>query len=175
MRSIQRTLALAFVGTAWLVGSCRDGSNNTPTAPNRLQTPEAPRADVIPNLDPFTYRAAIDPYKILRLPDFMIQERARTDIVMQRSVLAPGTGPWHRNTGPSFVYVVQGQIKLQVFSDKSGCSYTQVRTAGEVYFIEADQIYRAVVVSSENVVLMVTRFDVPVGGAIQVPVSDPGC
>jgi quercetin dioxygenase-like cupin family protein len=105
----------------------------------------------------------------------MIQERARTDIVMQRSVLAPGAGPWHRNTGPSFVYVVQGQLKLQEFSDKSGCSYTQVRTPGEVYFIEADQIYRALVVSSENVVLMVTRFDVPVGGAIQIPVSDPGC
>jgi len=175
MRAIRRILASAVVGTAWIVGSCRDGSNNTPTAPNRFENPEAPRADVIPSLDPFTYRAAIDPYKILRLPDFMIQERARTDIVMQRSVLAPGAGPWHRNTGPSFVYVVQGQIKLQVFSDKGGCSYTPIRTAGEVYFIEADQIYRALVVSSENVVLMVTRFDVPVGGAIQIPVSDPGC
>jgi hypothetical protein len=90
MRGIRRTLALAVVGTAWLVGSCRDGSDDTPTALNRFETPESPRADVTPSLDAFTYRAAIDPYKILRLPDFMIQERARTDIVMQRSVLAPG-------------------------------------------------------------------------------------
>ena len=175
MRGIRETLALALACTAWFVGGCRDGSNDSPTALKRFETPDAPRADVTPSLDAFTYRAAIDPYKILRLPDFMIQERARTDIVMQRSVLAPGNGPWHLNTGPSFVYVVQGQIKLQQFSDKNGCSFTQVRTAGEVYFIEADQVYRAVVVSRENVVLMVTRFDVPVGGAIQIPVSDPGC
>jgi hypothetical protein len=31
------------------------------------------------------------------------------------------------------------------------------------------------VVSSESAVLQVTRFNIPVGGALTIPVADPGC
>jgi hypothetical protein len=31
------------------------------------------------------------------------------------------------------------------------------------------------VVSAESVVLLVTRFNIPVGGLITIPAADPGC
>ena len=173
MRGSRPTMMLAITGL--LVGCSDGGAGRAPTAADRITPPETPRTVVTPSLDPFTYRAAIDPYKILQLPDLMIQERTRTDIVMQRIVFPPGPGIWHTNSGPSFIYVIQGQIKFDEFSDKEGCTETPVRGAGEIFFAEGNEVHRAVVVSSENVVLLVTRFNIPVGGAITIPVPDPGC
>jgi quercetin dioxygenase-like cupin family protein len=127
------------------------------------------------NLDPFTFRAPLDPYKIHQLPDFMIHSKATTDIVMQRSVFAPGAGPWHTHPGPSFVFVIQGQIKIERFTKKEGCTETPVFVPGGAYFEVADEVHRAVVVSAESAVLLVTRFNIPVGGAITIPAADPGC
>jgi quercetin dioxygenase-like cupin family protein len=127
------------------------------------------------NLDPFTFRAPLDPYKIHQLPDFMIHSKATTDIVMQRSVFAPGAGPWHTHPGPSFVFVIQGEIKLEKFTKKDGCTETPVFGPGKAYFEVADEVHRAVVVSAESVVLLVTRFNIPVGGLITIPAADPGC
>lgn len=175
MRGIRTTALSTIAGLSWLLVSCSD-RGDPPTAPNRSAPPPAPRLDVTATqLDPFTYRGPIDPYRILQLPDFMVQSRARSDIVFQRVVLPSGAGPWHRVSGPSFVYVIQGQIKLREFSDKDGCTDTPVRGPGEVYFADGDHVGRAIVVSNENAVLLVTRFNVPVGGPITIPVPDPGC
>jgi hypothetical protein len=65
------------------------------------------------SLDPFTFRATLDPYRIQQLPDFMIHSKATSDLVIQRSVFAPGAGPRHTHPGPSFVYVIEGEIKLE--------------------------------------------------------------
>jgi hypothetical protein len=46
-------------------------------------------------LEPFSFRAPLDPYKIHQLPDFLMHSKVRTDIVIQRSVFAPGPGMWH--------------------------------------------------------------------------------
>jgi quercetin dioxygenase-like cupin family protein len=125
-------------------------------------------------LEPFTFRAPLDPYKIHQLPDFLMHSKARTDIVIQRSVFAPGAGMWHTHPGPSFVYVIEGQIKLERVT-KDGCTETPVFSAGNAYSEVADEVHRAVVVSSEPAVVLVTRFNIPVGGPITIPAADPGC
>lgn len=127
------------------------------------------------SLQPFTFRAPLDPYRIHQLPDFMIHSNARTDIVVQRSIFAPGAGPWHTHPGPSFVYVIEGQIKLERFTKKDGCAETPVFGPGQAYFEVGNEVHRAVVVSAESAVLLVTRFNIPVGGAITIPAEDPGC
>jgi quercetin dioxygenase-like cupin family protein len=125
-------------------------------------------------VEPFTFRAPLDPYKIHQLPDFLMHSKARTDIVIQRSVFAPGPGMWHTHPGPSFVYVIEGEIKLER-STKDGCTETPVFVAGNAYSEVADEVHRAVVVSAEPAVVLVTRFNIPVGGLITIPAADPGC
>jgi hypothetical protein len=125
----------------------------------------------------FTFRASIDPYQIQQLPDFMIHEKARTDIVFQSTKLSAASpfGMWHTHPGPSFVYVVEGQTKLQRFDPKDGCTETQVFGPGSVYFEPPDQVHRAVVVSAQDAVIVVTRFNIPAGQPFTIPVTDPGC
>jgi quercetin dioxygenase-like cupin family protein len=125
-------------------------------------------------LEPFTFRAPLDPFRIRQLPDFLIRSKARTDIVIQRSVFAPGPGMWHTHPGPSFVYVIEGQIKLDRFT-KGGCTETPVFGPGSAYSEIGNEVHRAVVVSHEPAVVLVTRFNIPVGGAITIPAADPGC
>jgi hypothetical protein len=124
---------------------------------------------------PFTFRAPLEPYRIHQLPDFLMHSRARSDIVFQQSIFAPGAGPWHTHPGPSFVYVIEGEIKLERFTRKSGCTETPVFNAGKAYFEVADEVHRAVVVSAGPAVVLVTRFNIPPGGAITIPAADPGC
>jgi cupin domain len=175
MRGIRITTLFAIAGAAWLVVSCSDGGG-TPTAVERAGPAVVPLANVsTTELDPFTFRGSIDSYTIQQLPDFMMRSHTRSDIVMQRSVFVTGAGAWHRHPGPSFVYVIQGQIKLTEYSAKEGCTDTPIRGPGEVYFEEGDHVHRAVVVSSESAVLLVTRFNIPVGGPITISVPDPGC
>jgi quercetin dioxygenase-like cupin family protein len=126
-------------------------------------------------LEPFTFRATLDPFSIHQLPDFMIHSQATKDIVIQRAVFAPGAGPWHTHPGPSFVYVIEGEIKIERFSKKDGCTESPVQVAGTAYFEVADQVHRAVVVSAEPAVLMVTRFNIPVGQPFTIMAADPGC
>lgn len=126
-------------------------------------------------LDPFTFRAPLEPYRIHQLPTFLMHSNATTDIVIQRSVFAPGAGMWHTHPGPSFVYVIEGEIKLDRFSAKDGCTETPVHGPGAAYSEIANEVHRAVVVSAEPAVVMVTRFNIPVGAAITVPADDPGC
>jgi quercetin dioxygenase-like cupin family protein len=125
-------------------------------------------------LEPFTFRAPLDPYRIHQLPDFLMHSNASTDIVIQRSVFAPGAGMWHTHPGPSFVYVIEGRIKVEKVT-KDGCTETPVFVAGNAYSEVADEVHRAVVVSTEPAVLLVTRFNIPVGGLITIPAADPGC
>ena len=149
-------------------------SDDAPVAPG--VTDPHMMADVAPvGLEPFTFRAPLDPYQIHQLPDFMMHSKARTDIVIQRSVFTPGAGMWHTHPGPSFVYVIAGEIKLDRFTKQEGCTETPVHGPGQAYFEVGEQIHRAVVVSAEPAVVMVTRFNVPVGAPFTIPAADPGC
>jgi quercetin dioxygenase-like cupin family protein len=147
-------------------------SEDAPVAPTSMDHMTAPVAGV--SLEPFTFRAPLDPYRIHQLPDFLMHSKARTDIVVQRSVFAPGAGMWHSHPGPSFVYVIEGQIKLDR-STKDGCTATPVVGPGNAYSEVANEVHRAVVVSAEPAVVLATRFNIPVGGPITIPAADPGC
>ena len=91
------------------------------------------------------------------------------------AVFAPGAGAWHTHPGPSFVYVVEGQIELERFNQKDGCTETPVHGPGNAYFEAANEVHRPIVVSATSAVLVVTRFNIPVGGAITITAADPGC
>jgi quercetin dioxygenase-like cupin family protein len=180
-RSIPKQLA--HLGAILLLAACADESSQ-PTGPAEAAASFAASHGAAPHTtagaalqatEPFTFRAPLDPYRIQQLPDFMVHSNVRTDVVFQRSVFAPGAGPWHTHPGPSFVYVVEGQIKLDRFTKKDGCMETPVFGPGSTYFEVADEVHRAVVVSAEPAVLLVTRFNIPVGGAITIPAQDPGC
>ena len=99
----------------------------------------------------------------------------RTDVVIQRSVFTPGAGMWHTHPGPSFIYVIQGQLKLERYTRQDGCTETPVYGPGNAYFEVPDQVHRAVVVSEQSAVVMVTRFNIPVGAPFTIPAADPGC
>lgn len=162
-------------GAALLATACGDPGEN-PAGPDRDATsPGASTDGMTHQVEPFTFRASLDPYFIRQLPDFMIQSRAASDIVFQRSIFAPGTGGWHIHAGPSFVYVIEGQIKLQQYSEKNGCVDTPVFTPGAAYFEVGHEIHRSVVVSAESAMLLVVRLNLPLGGPITIPVPDPGC
>lgn len=132
-------------------------------------------SDVIAQVEPFTYRAPLDPFQIHQLPDFMMHSRERSDFVIQRSVFRPGVGGWHTHPGPSFAYVVQGHIKLQIFTEKDGCFETPEYGPGDVYIKPANQLHRAIVLGDENEVELIARFNYPEGGPIGIPADDPGC
>jgi hypothetical protein len=128
-------------------------------------------------LDPFTFRATLDPFKIHQLPDFLMHSKARTDIVIQQIVLSATSpfGMWHTHPGPSFVYVIEGQTKLERFNPKDGCTETPVFGPGNAYFEIANEVHRAVVVSGQDAVILVTRFNIPVGEPFTIMAADPGC
>ena len=126
-------------------------------------------------LDPFTFRAPLGPFQIHQLPDFKIHSNATKDIVFQRAVFAPGAGPWHTHPGPSFIYVIEGRIKVERFNKEDGCTQTPVFAPGNAYFEVANEVHRAVVTSAEPAVLMVTRFNIPVNQPFTIMADDPGC
>jgi quercetin dioxygenase-like cupin family protein len=84
-------------------------------------------------------------------------------------------GKWHSHPGPSFVYVIEGQVKLEQFTKLDGCTATTVSGPGNAYFEVANQVHRAVVVSGEDAVILVTRFNIPVGKPFTIMAADPGC
>jgi quercetin dioxygenase-like cupin family protein len=137
--------------------------------------PNAASLALLQATEPFTVRAPVDPYKIHQLPEFMINSNVRADLVFQRLVLPPGSVPWHTHPGPSFVIVEQGQVMVSVFHPKTGCVHSPVLGPGDTFYRVADEVHRPTVVSADNAVLYVVRFNIPIGAAITDPVGDPGC
>lgn len=164
-------VVVTLAATALL--GCRD-AGQSPTSPASRMPAGTPLADLTPSLDPFTYRGSIGPYRILQMPDYMTQSFTTADIVFQRVVFTPGAGAWVTHPGPSFVYVVQGQVQFNDFSEKEGCTLSQVHGVGDVFEV-GTQVHRAIVLGTQNAVLLVTRFNVPVGAPITTPVPSPNC
>jgi quercetin dioxygenase-like cupin family protein len=150
--------------------ACSEEAPVAPAATHHMTTDVTPLV-----LDPFTFRATLEPYKIQQLPDFMMHSKATTDIVIQRSIFPPGAGFWHIHPGPSFIIVLEGEIKVERFSAKNGCTESPLHHPNDGYFEVANEVHRAVVVSTESAVLLVARFNIPVGGLFTIPVDAPDC
>jgi hypothetical protein len=150
-------------------------SEDPPVAPGSAHH-MAPTTDVA-NLEttPFTFRAPLDPFTIHQLPDFKIHSKATRDIVIQRLVFT-GTGIWHTHPGPSFVFLVEGQLQLDRFlGANEGCSETDFQ-AGQAYVEIAEQVHRVVVAPGQSAVVLVTRLNIPGNNApFTIPADDPGC
>lgn len=172
-RRIHQLIALS------LVAACSDGTQ--PVAPGAAAMAVQPTMDHMSNVTtavaptPFTVRGTLQPYRIMQQPDFMMQSKQVSDIVMQRSVFAPGPSMWHTHPGPSFIYVLEGQIKVEQVTKHDVCIETPEYGPGSAYFEIADQVHRAVVTSSTPAVVLVTRFNIPVGHPITSPAAIPNC
>ncbi len=166
-----RSLATGIVVAVLAAGAFVACSEASPVAPDTMHHGTGEVAAV--TLDPFTFRATLDPYRIHQLPDFMIHSKARSDLIIQRSMFT-GTGAWHTHPGLSYAYVLQGHVKLQKYSKKDGCTETQVYGPGDAYLKPPNEVHRAVVVGEEEWELIV-RLNYPAGGPIAAPADDPGC
>jgi quercetin dioxygenase-like cupin family protein len=124
--------------------------------------------------DQFMFRAPLEPFHIVQPPDFMAMQKGTKDIVIQRSMFAPGPTMWHFHPGPSFIYVLEGQIKVER-AGKKGCTETPVFQSGDAYFEIANEVHRAVVTSEGPAWLLVMRFNIPVGQPFTVNVPAPDC
>ncbi len=125
-------------------------------------------------LTPFTFRAPMGPIRVQQ-PGFGIRSEEVKDIVIQQSLFPPGAGMWHTHPGPSFIYVLQGEIKLERYLGKGGCVETPVYVPGNAYYEVGDQVHRAIVTSVDTAIVLVTRFNIPVGAPFTVMAADPGC
>jgi quercetin dioxygenase-like cupin family protein len=172
-RRMLARLAVAVLAIGGFV-ACSDESPVAPAVPDHMSNVVTADVSAL-DLTPFTFRAPLDPYHIQQSPDLLMHSNARTDVVIQRSVFAPGAGMWHTHPGPSFIYVIQGELKLERYTRQDGCTETPVYGPGSAYFEVPDQVHRAVVVSSQSAVVMVTRFNIPVGAPFTIPAADPGC
>ena len=99
------------------------------------------------------------------------------EVVVQEIVIAPGgTTGWHSHPGPVVVVVKAGALTY-VSQDKGVC-YEKTYPAGKS-FIDPGQgnAHTAFNRGTENLVLIATYFDVPVGGSqrIDVPVPPSAC
>jgi quercetin dioxygenase-like cupin family protein len=165
-----------------LMAACSEGAETPTAAPDGMSgMAMQPAMDHMSNATTavaattFTVRATLEPYQINQQPDFMIQSKKRSDIVMQQSVFAVGAGMWHTHPGPSFIYVVDGNIKLEKVTKERGCIETPVYGPGDAYFEVGEQVHRAVVTSSTPATVLVTRFNVPPGQPFTIPAADPNC
>jgi hypothetical protein len=171
---LSRSLA-GFVVAVLTAGGFVACSEDPPVAPGGAHhmTPTTDPANL--ETTPFTFRAPLDPFKFQQLPDFQIHSKATRDIVIQRLVFV-GTGIWHTHPGPSFVYVVDGQLTLDRFiGEKEGCTHTGFQI-GQAYLEIADQVHRVVVPEGQSAVVLVTRLNIPGNNApFTIPADDPGC
>jgi quercetin dioxygenase-like cupin family protein len=99
------------------------------------------------------------------------------EVVVQEVTIAPGgTTGWHSHPGPVVVVVKQGTLTY-IRADGGVCSSTPY--AAGTAFVDPGQghAHTAFNLGSENLVLMATYFDVPVGGSprIDVPVVPAPC
>jgi quercetin dioxygenase-like cupin family protein len=99
------------------------------------------------------------------------------EVVVQEVTIGPGgTTGWHSHPGPVVVVVKQGTLTY-VRADGGVCSSTPY-SAGTA-FVDPGQghAHTAFNLGTENLVLIATYFDVPVGGSprIDVPVVPEPC
>src|SRR5688572_10037421 len=124
--------------------------------------------------EPFTARAALDPFFINQPSEMMLRANERRDFAIQRLVTAPGAGSWHVHPGPSFGIVHQGEVMITRYSKKEGCVST-VYGPNDAYFEVAGEVHRATVVGSETAVEYKARFYTPVGAPFSTVVPAPDC
>lgn len=99
------------------------------------------------------------------------------EVVVQEITIAPGgTTGWHSHPGPVVVVVKAGAL---TFVDEEHGVCTETTYSAGTAFVDQGQghVHIAFNRGTENLVLMATYFDVPVGGSprIDAPVAPAAC
>ena len=96
------------------------------------------------------------------------------ETVMQQIIIGPGgsTG-WHSHPGPVVVLIKSGELTF--YSSEDPTCTPRTYSAGQA-FIDRGQghVHLARNLSSQNVVLWATYFDVPPGGPFRLDAANPG-
>lgn len=93
------------------------------------------------------------------------------EVIIQEVTIAPnGTTGWHSHPGPVVVVVKAGA--LTYVRDEMGACLETVYAAGTAFFDPGQgHIHTAFNRGTENLVLLVTYFDVPTGGSPRIDVA----
>lgn len=99
------------------------------------------------------------------------------EVMVQEITIAPGgTTGWHSHPGPVVVVVKAGTL---MYVRAAGDECVETAYSAGTAFVDSGQghAHTAFSIGSENLVLIATYFDVPVGGSqrIDVPVVPPAC
>ena len=105
----------------------------------------------------------------------IIHVRDAQETVMQQIVIGPGgnTG-WHSHPGPAVVLVKAGELTL--FSSDDPTCTGRTYSAGQA-FVDSGQGHVHIarnLSQTQNAEVLVTYFDVPVGGLFRIDAPDPG-
>jgi quercetin dioxygenase-like cupin family protein len=105
----------------------------------------------------------------------IIHVRNAQETVMQQIVIGPGghTG-WHSHPGPAVVLVKAGELTLYSSDDPTCTGRTY--PAGQA-FVDSGQGHVHIarnLSQTQNTELLVTYFDVPVGGMFRIDAPNPG-
>src|SRR5688500_14757219 len=165
-----KALAVACAGA--LFTACKDKVTSPAAQGAQVAAAGLVAGQVLP--EPFTARAALDPFFINQPSEMMLRANERRDFAIQRLVTAPGAGSWHVHPGPSFGIVHQGEVMITRYSKKEGCVST-VYGPNDAYFEVAGEVHRATVVGSETAVEYKARFYTPVGAPFSTVVPAPDC
>jgi hypothetical protein len=167
---ILKALAVACAGA--FLTACKD-EVTSPALDAAQSSPSAVVAgQILP--EPFTARAALDPFFINQPSEMMLRATERRDIAIQRLVTAPGAGNWHVHPGPSFGIVHQGEVMITRYTPKEGC-VSKTYGPNDAYFEVAGEVHRATVVGLATAVEYKARFYTPVGAPFSTTVPAPDC
>ncbi len=164
--------ALAVACLSALSTACKDKVTSPPAQGSQSASADLVAIQVLP--EPFTARAALDPFFINQPSEMMLRATERRDFAIQRLVTAPGAGSWHVHPGPSFGIVHQGEVMITRYTRKEGCVST-VYGPNDAYFEVAGEVHRATVVGAATAVEYKARFYTPVGAPFSTVVPAPDC
>lgn len=103
--------------------------------------------------------------------DYTVKGSEGTEVVVQRVRFEPGgSAPWHTHPGAETAIVGSGALTI-FLSDDAKCAGREFK-AGDV-FLGTPAVHEARNLGQEPVELVVTYYNVPVGGAVSTPAPRP--
>ena len=160
-----RTGVFASVGVAALLTVLAGTAQATPSS-NIVSATVVARASFVDPVD-VKFKIGEGRQEVLQAPELL-------ETVLQQIIIGPGgsTG-WHSHPGPVVVLIKAGEFTF--YSSEDPTCTPRTYSAGQA-FIDPGQghVHLARNLSSQNVELWATYFDVPVSGAFRLDAPNPG-
>lgn len=160
-----RTVAFVSLGVAAVVTGLVGAALATPSS-GIVSAIVVARASFADSVD-LKFKVTGEGQEVIHAPELQ-------DTVIQQIIIGPGgsTG-WHSHPGPVVVLVRAGELTF--YSSEDPTCTPRTYSAGEA-FIDSGQghVHLARNLSSQNVELWATYFDVPPGGPFRLDAANPG-